>query len=617
MAVLCIDFGTSSIRATFRGNNTARKVLDLGRVTGAKSLDDASLRSDVYLASNGLTLLFGEAAVLARSMDPDALLYESSPKLWLRTPGDLDKTIVATSKLTQRDVLAGLISFAIDAARKAVGEKNWKEKIEVRIAHPLWDNESKSESDLALREVAGLAWALANSKLKLPITDADVLHQVCGDIEFEPLTAQCDVIEPVAAALELLPNESNVKKLCAVLDVGAGTTDIGLFDGFNPDASARVHQRLCPVGLPASLFLAGNEIDRILLKILETRSQRRDKISVADVRSRIRFIKESLFKDGFIRELDVRIDLGELEQHPAIMRMSNMIRAELQRSLTQESRTVLELVRGSVHTHNHIEVVMAGGGGDLKFLHRALAAPFLVDGQIIKVEISSPAQTGQENLFGASLGRLAVALGGVTKDYENLVQSYPTLTSTPGLGLGKQVIKTLVQPIVTLGRGRPPQDLGGQRLSRAIPEGAQLTSEQLLNKLSEHAYQSPEWFQAMTALKHLADAGDAQVQFKIGSVLSERGNDPVVAKDAFGWYSRAARQGLAESQVNLGVLYVNGKGVKKSMEDAWFWWSIASCAGHQTATKYLNLLSSKLPESVRQRLSANALLWRSTVEPKA
>ena len=127
MAVLCIDFGTSSIRATFRGNNTARKVLDLGRVTGAKSLDDASLRSDVYLASNGLTLFFGEAAVLARSTDPDALLYESSPKLWLRNPGDLNKTIVATSKLTQRDVLAGLISFAIDAARKAIGDKNWKE----------------------------------------------------------------------------------------------------------------------------------------------------------------------------------------------------------------------------------------------------------------------------------------------------------------------------------------------------------------------------------------------------------------------------------------------------------------------------------------------------------
>jgi TPR repeat protein len=40
------------------------------------------------------------------------------------------------------------------------------------------------------------------------------------------------------------------------------------------------------------------------------------------------------------------------------------------------------------------------------------------------------------------------------------------------------------------------------------------------------------------------------------------------------WYQKAAEQGLAEAQYNLGFMYVNGKGVLKDYKQAVYWCSM-------------------------------------------
>jgi hypothetical protein len=70
-----------------------------------------------------------------------------------------------------------------------------------------------------------------------------------------------DVVEPVAAAVELLPSEENLVRICAVVDVGAGTTDIGLFQSVEPDIASSVRSKLYPMGQASSVFQAGNDID--------------------------------------------------------------------------------------------------------------------------------------------------------------------------------------------------------------------------------------------------------------------------------------------------------------------------------------------------------------------
>lgn len=97
----------------------------------------------------------------------------------------------------------------------------------------------------------------------------------------------------MAAAVELLPSEDNIVRICAVVDVGAGTTDIGLFQSVEPDIASSVRSKLYPMRFVAA-FQAGNDIDAIVLELIESRARKPSAMALADVKARIRGIKETL-----------------------------------------------------------------------------------------------------------------------------------------------------------------------------------------------------------------------------------------------------------------------------------------------------------------------------------
>jgi hypothetical protein len=69
-----------------------------------------------------------------------------------------------------------------------------------------------------------------------------------------------------------------------------------------------------------------------------------------------------------------------------------------------------------------------------------------------------------------------------------------------------------------------------------------------------------------------------------------------VAKDyveAVKWYRKAAEQGHAEAQYNLGCGYANGQGVGKDIVEAYAWFSMAAKADSD-ATERRNLLRKEL-----------------------
>ena len=77
------------------------------------------------------------------------------------------------------------------------------------------------------------------------------------------------------------------------------------------------------------------------------------------------------------------------------------------------------------------------------------------------------------------------------------------------------------------------------------------------------AAQSGDFATALSEWTPLAKQGDADAQFSLG-VMYEKGEG--VARDnkaAVKWYTLAAEQGLADAQFNLGVMYANGTGVIK------------------------------------------------------
>ena len=59
---------------------------------------------------------------------------------------------------------------------------------------------------------------------------------------------------------------------------------------------------------------------------------------------------------------------------------------------------------------------------------------------------------------------------------------------------------------------------------------------------------------------------------------------------AFEWYSKAANQGNAQAQYNLGSLYHNGQGVEKNDKRAFEWYRKAANSGHSQAKLVLAAL---------------------------
>ncbi len=76
-----------------------------------------------------------------------------------------------------------------------------------------------------------------------------------------------------------------------------------------------------------------------------------------------------------------------------------------------------------------------------------------------------------------------------------------------------------------------------------------------------------------------AEQGDADAQFNLG-VMYDKGQE--VAQDysqAADWYRKAAEQGNANAQYNLGVMYLNGQGVPKDDSQAANWFRKAAEQG--------------------------------------
>ena len=90
-----------------------------------------------------------------------------------------------------------------------------------------------------------------------------------------------------------------------------------------------------------------------------------------------------------------------------------------------------------------------------------------------------------------------------------------------------------------------------------------------------------------------AAQGDAAAQYNLG-VMYDNGEG--VAEDdikAVAWYQKAADQGYAGAQTNLGWMYVKGKGVTKDAVKAVAWYQKAAAQGDADAQLNLGWMYEK------------------------
>jgi uncharacterized protein len=114
----------------------------------------------------------------------------------------------------------------------------------------------------------------------------------------------------------------------------------------------------------------------------------------------------------------------------------------------------------------------------------------------------------------------------------------------------------------------------------------------------------------MRLWRPLADQGDARAQLNLGLMYA---NGRGVSQDyaaAITWYQKAADQGDAEAQLNLGLMYASGRGVPKDPVSAHMWFSLAAAGGDKAAEGNRQRVAAKMSPGQIAKAQGLANGWK-------
>jgi len=99
----------------------------------------------------------------------------------------------------------------------------------------------------------------------------------------------------------------------------------------------------------------------------------------------------------------------------------------------------------------------------------------------------------------------------------------------------------------------------------------------------QEAYLNGDIATALTMWRPLAERGDAEAQFAVGTLYYGGIGVPVDRVESSYWFLRAAEQGYLPAQYNLGNAYKRGEGVRQNDKQAVMWWRKAAEQGFAAA----------------------------------
>jgi uncharacterized protein len=107
------------------------------------------------------------------------------------------------------------------------------------------------------------------------------------------------------------------------------------------------------------------------------------------------------------------------------------------------------------------------------------------------------------------------------------------------------------------------------------------------------AYKRKDYKEAVKWYTKAAEQGDAEAQSNLGVMYQNGQGVPQDYKEAVKWYTKATEQGFAQAQSNLtdaqfslGAMYQNGQGVPQNYKEAIKWYRISAEQGN-AETQYI------------------------------
>ncbi len=448
--LLCLDFGTAMSKAFASVFPDQYLDLELGAEAGEQGYP---LPSSVFIADDGKAYFGFEAIEMSQGLVNSGRQRLDSIKGWLslRREGNLDgeacvlkKPMNPTDfKLTQGDLIRIYLAYLTDLAEKSLAHHGVADSRHAkrRFARPCWPDASQAQwADALMRNMLAEAQILADTFTGQWSGGIDVASLKSAVEQIKALEERPDFLiddgvpEPVAVAAGAIADSQNMRDAFMVVDVGAGTTDFGLFISTHRpiDDELRVFQ------VPASihgLMQAGDKVDALLRGFIALResvdpSDTSGELILADLSRRIRGLKESLFKSGKLEYALAdgtvgAVSLDEFLADEKVVRFGAAIEAGFKKALEAVDETWLRwLAMDGVLLH----VVLTGGSSPLPMM-RALGMGVIdVKGHRIMRQTVNPTPEWMEDMpdeLMAVYPQLAVAIGGSAETMPETLNAPP------------------------------------------------------------------------------------------------------------------------------------------------------------------------------------------------
>lgn len=444
--LLCLDFGTAMSKAFASVFPDEYLDLELGAAAGRSGYP---LPSSVFIADDGRAYFGYEAIERSLGLTDSGRQRLDSIKDWLsqQTEGSLDGEARVLSKgwnptdykLTQGDLIRVYLAYLTDMANQAlslyeVDGKNVGRYVKRRFARPCWPDPAQAKwADKLMRVMLAEAQVLADTFSDRWGGGIDVAELKAALEKVHALPQRPDYLvgdgvpEPVAVAAGAIADAENLRDAFMVVDVGAGTTDFGLFVSTRKPGTEDDEPRVFQI--PASihgLMQAGDKVDRMLRAFIckhesvdtaDTSGQ----LIQADLGRRIRGLKETLFNTGTLEYALAdstvgNITLAEFLADPTVQRFGQLVEEGFKKSLQAVDDTWLRwLAMDGVRLH----VVLTGGSSALPMMQALSKGPIEVKGFKIMRKAVDPKPDWMSSVpdeLVAVYPQLAVAIGGAADE---------------------------------------------------------------------------------------------------------------------------------------------------------------------------------------------------------
>lgn len=393
--VVAIDFGTAySKSALWRAEADSPTPLNLsGQVSDRPG---NLLPSSLYITDGAI--YFGQNAIdiSRRENNPDRVRFDSpKQELSILEGTELDSLADArvdpSQHLTKRDLLTLYLAYLSAATSLALESLSLPRHIVRRFAVPVWKDGQVVKVSKLLKRLLVDAQILADS---LPATvwrdglSVDDALRVLRSLRGELTDAQRDaaglverhVLEAAAAAAAIGDHLANKRPTALVVDIGAGTTDLGLYRFTIPDERQASIFPFARGG--AALKIAGNRLDDLLIEFIKAQAGLDEnggdgQRSLNRIRRDIRDHKITLFETGALEIEDIgdtSITLADFLATEAVRKFKGKLKAEIETLMGSVGLENLNLSDG-------LYVVLTGGGAKVSVFTDVFSSPFTVEGQ--------------------------------------------------------------------------------------------------------------------------------------------------------------------------------------------------------------------------------------------